>query len=293
MVEQIAPHAEPDAPVLFARLLGVDDQEQILAFLTKTPERNLPLIDAVLNLAPRYDSWDLPPTIYGVFSDEDLCGVASFRPSLIFSAGMSAAAVGQLLPLVERIPNGLLKCESNLVDQVWPVLAARGRRTLIDRIEVGYRLYPEELAPVSRDRPGFARPGRDEDLDDLVYAARASLWEEDRPDPAERDPSGFARWVAGRLARARVVTEAGQLVFVSYADVRRDEGWLIQGVYTWPRVRRRGFAQRGMDAVIREAFASGAAHVQLAVVEGNERATALYKHLGFVPFQRLRTVLFR
>jgi ribosomal protein S18 acetylase RimI-like enzyme len=47
-----------------------------------------------------------------------------------------------------------------------------------------------------------------------------------------------------------------------------------------------------MDSVIREAFASGASHVQLAVIEGNERASALYRHLGFEPFAELRTILF-
>ena len=47
-----------------------------------------------------------------------------------------------------------------------------------------------------------------------------------------------------------------------------------------------------MDSVIREAFASGAGHVQLAVVEGNERAMALYRHLGFESFAELRTILF-
>ena len=47
-----------------------------------------------------------------------------------------------------------------------------------------------------------------------------------------------------------------------------------------------------MDSVVREAFASGASHVQLAVVEGNDRAARLYEQLGFEPFAELRTVLF-
>jgi len=82
------------------------------------------------------------------------------------------------------------------------------------------------------------------------------------------------------------------MVFVAYADVRRPDGWLIQGVYTWPEARRRGFARRGMDSVVREAFASGASHVQLAVVDGNEAALGLYRELGFARFAELRTILF-
>ena len=70
------------------------------------------------------------------------------------------------------------------------------------------------------------------------------------------------------------------------------QGWLIQGVYTWPDARRLGYARKGMDALLREAFAAGASHVQLAVVAGNEPASQLYRKLGFEAFAELRTILF-
>jgi len=130
------------------------------------------------------------------------------------------------------------------------------------------------------------------DLAELVYAARASLREERRPDPGDRDPVGFERWVRGRLARARVAEYEGRLVFVGYADVRRVEGWLVQGVFTWPHMRRRGIAAAAMGGLVEEAFAAGTDHVQLAVIEGNEAGVALYRGLGFRSFARLRTVLF-
>jgi len=41
-----------------------------------------------------------------------------------------------------------------------------------------------------------------------------------------------------------------------------------------------------------EAFARGADHVQLAVVDGNDAAQRLYEGLGFKPFGRVRTILF-
>jgi predicted GNAT family acetyltransferase len=130
------------------------------------------------------------------------------------------------------------------------------------------------------------------DLEDLVTAARASLREEGRPDPFDGDPVGFQQWVRGRLHRARVIVSEGRVRFVGYADVRRSEGWLVQGVYTFPEVRRCGFASAGMSALVEEAFQSGADHVQLAVVGGNTAALELYERLGFEPFGELRTVLF-
>ena len=107
-----------------------------------------------------------------------------------------------------------------------------------------------------------------------------------------------ARWISfprseGRMDRARLVEVEGRVNFVGYADVRRSEGWLIQGVYTWPEWRRRGLASAGMGALLRQAFAQGAEHVQLAVVEGNEPALELYEGLGFRAFLRLRTILFK
>jgi ribosomal protein S18 acetylase RimI-like enzyme len=280
------------AEVLQTRRLGSKDQPEALEYLRGSPAENLVLIDFVARLDGTLGPGEVLPQVFGAYGGGELAGVAALRPSLALSSGMSEAALEAMLPYFARIPSGLLKSDRNLVAPVWKVLEASGRRSVIDRIEVAYRLDPEAMVAAAADLPGVARPARSEDLEELVHAARASLWEEDRPDPADGDPLGFRRWVEGRLHRARVVSERGRTVFVAYADVRRTEGWLVQGVYTWPEVRRRGFARRGMDSVVREAFASGASHVQLAVVEGNERASALYEHLGFEAFGELRTILF-
>jgi len=79
---------------------------------------------------------------------------------------------------------------------------------------------------------------------------------------------------------------------VGYADVRCPRGWLLQGVFTWPELRRHGLAAAGVSELCRRAFGSGAAHVQLAVIEGNRPAEKLYERLGFRRFARLRTLLF-
>ena len=91
---------------------------------------------------------------------------------------------------------------------------------------------------------------------------------------------------------ARVLRIDGEVIFTAWADVALPEGWLVQGVYTWPEVRRHGFARRGMAMLCDEAFSQGASHVQLSVVTGNRAAEDLYSELGFVPAQRLQTVLF-
>ncbi len=275
-----------------ARILRDPDRVQALEYLRADADENLVLIDFVEKLDRVPGPGELPSQICGGFDGDRLLGVVLLRPCVSISWGMTDRVLEALIPHLMRVPSGLMKSDRRSVERIWKGLEALGRRSTIDRVEIAFRLAPDRMVAAAPSLPGVARPARLEDLEELVYAARASLWEEGRPDPADGDPAGFRRWVESRLSRARIVSDQGRMVFVGYADVRRPEGWLIQGVYTWPEARRRGFARRGMDSIVREAFASGAAHVQLAVVEGNEPALALYRELGFERFAELRTILF-
>ncbi len=153
-------------------------------------------------------------------------------------------------------------------------------------------LDPENFRPAAAPAAVRVRTAALADLDRLVEAARASLREESRPDPFVGDPRGFRRWVASRRERALVVERAGRVESVGYADVQLSEGWLLQGVYSWPEQRRKGLAAAGVSALCERAFAAGAGHVQLSVVEGNAAAIALYARLGFRRHAMLRTLLF-
>ncbi|MBY0398717.1 GNAT family N-acetyltransferase [Myxococcota bacterium] len=282
---------------LRARRLSPGDRSAALALLLAAREPNLVLIDHVEHLSDAARAGESPPQLHGAFEGDRLAGLVALRPGIALSHALDEACLEALRPALLRIPSGLLKSDRRTVELLWPHFAAAGREAIIDRIELAYhRSAPPDAGSPERHEddslPGLARPARPGDLEALVHAARASLWEEQRPDPAEHDPVGFARWVESRLPRARVVCEGERVVFVAYADVRSRHGWLVQGVYTWPDVRRRGYARRGMASLLREAFAAGASHVQLSVVAGNERASRLYRKLGFEPFAELRTVLF-
>jgi ribosomal protein S18 acetylase RimI-like enzyme len=233
-----------------------------------------------------------PTELVGLWRRRSLVGVGAVRPCVVLAARLDADTVDAFLPFLDGFLTGLVKTPAEAGDAIWCRLAENGRRALVDRTEVAHLL--ERAAARSLDDGGDAavRDARPSDLPELVEAARASLRDEGRPDPSEGDPEGFRRWVRGRLDRACVVEEAGRVAFVGYADVRRPEGWLVQGVFTRPDARRRGLGRRGVAALCRRAFEAGADHVQLSVVEGNTPATALYASLGFRPFARLRTILF-
>lgn len=276
-----------------ARLLHPHEREAVLAHLAPEARDNLLLMELVARLGESPAPGELHAQVAVVERGDALLGVAALRPSVVFEAGMDASAAVALVPLLEPLGIGLVKSDRRIVDEVWTRLALRGRRhAVIDRLETAYALSPEAMQLVPGRPDCLTRPATPEDLEPLVVAARESLREESRPDPFSGDIRGFRRWVRGRVPRARVVEQDGRVVFVGYADVRRPDGWLLQGIYTWPDRRRRGFAAIGTSDLCREAFADAADHVQLAVVDGNDAARALYEGLGFKPFARLRTVLF-
>lgn len=280
-------------PQLASRYLEIADREAALRYLGRDAVGNLFLLDLTAKLGTRPEAGESRTELVGVWRDDELVAMAGLRPSVVLDANAGDEAIHALLPYLESLSVGLVKSYAPIVDELWRHLALRlYRRSLIDRIETAYSLKRKDAVLVdSRSGEVWRAAGRS-DLADLVIAARESLREESRPDPFSGDEKGFSRWVRGRIPRARVVELDGRVRMVGYADVQRSEGWLLQGIYTWPEYRREGFAAFGVSELCREAFAAGADHVQLAVVDGNDAATRLYESLGFKPFTKLRTILF-
>jgi RimJ/RimL family protein N-acetyltransferase len=262
------------------------------SLLARDPVANLFLIDIASRLGEPPAAGEAPCEMVGAWCDGELVAVGSLRPSIAFSAA-PPEVLAAFLPFLEPIGVGLMKCAAATVDTLWRDLGRnRNRRVVLDRLETAYVVREPEarLAPVRECER--VRDASLEDLEPLVVAARESLREEHRPDPFAGDIRGFKRWVRGRVPRARVVESGGIITCVGYADVRLPAGWLLQGVYCWPEVRRRGFATTAVSDLCREAFEAGAEHVQLAVVEGNAAAHRLYTRLGFRSCGSLRTILF-
>lgn len=264
----------------------------MVAYLRERSRRDLHLLDMAAAAGAAAAPGEQTPQLVGAWRDGELVGVASLRPSVMLDHTLGEEALDALMPFLASVESGLIKSDWGIASALWDRLSSRGRTAMLDRAETAYAIGPGQVASVVPPPGVLLRKAGDSDLEPLVAAARASLREEGRPDPFDGDPVGFRRWVRGRLDRARVVERDGQVVFVGYADVRRPEGWLIQGVYTWPHCRRRGLAAAAMFRLICEAFEAGTDHVQLAVIQDNTAAVGLYRKLGFRPFGELRTILF-
>ena len=275
-----------------AKLLSIADRRPAADYLRRESLCNLPLLDMVATAGAASKPSELVPRLVGAWRGRELVGVASLRPSVMLDTRVDEEVLEVLMPFLASVQSGLIKSDWELASDLWERLSRRGRVAMVDRVETAYSLSLDQAVPVSPPPGVVLRKALESDLEPLVTAARASLREEGRPDPFDGDPAGFRRWVRGRLQRARVAESDGQVVFVGYADVRRPEGWLIQGVYTWPHCRRRGLAAAGMYRLVCEAFEVGTDHVQLAVICDNSAAVGLYQKLGFRPFAKLRTILF-
>jgi ribosomal protein S18 acetylase RimI-like enzyme len=276
-----------------ARLLRSDERPAVLAHLAQSARTNLFLLDLTDRISAPPAPGEMRTEIAVAWRGDAIAGVVGLRPSIVFDAAVTPEAIEAFLPLLESLGVGLVKSPADGVEWFWRQLGRRVyRRALVDRLETAYCLQAPRAKLSAARGAERTRAALVDDLDWLVEAARESLREESRPDPFAGDARGFRRWVRGRVARARVVEQGGQVVFAGYADVQRSEGWLLQGIYTRPEARRRGHASVGVSDLCREAFASGASHVQLAVVDGNQAGQALYERLGFEPFGKLRTILF-
>lgn len=125
-----------------------------------------------------------------------------------------------------------------------------------------------------------------------------------------------ARDASGRmLGLAGFKTEQGSLTGGSLADLAHDYGWLgctwravvlsllerklqpgvlqMDGIFVDASARGQGVGTTLLRAIFDEARARGLSEVQLDVIEGNDRARALYAREGFTPIGTEDTGPFR
>jgi len=287
-----------DMPVRDAsvRLLDECDFAQVGAMLrarvAEGARSDLLLLDLCLEDRPWTGPRSAGARIAGLSRGGEIDGVLSLRPVVALDSHFDPQDLELCIPLLGSLRVSLLKCPERIAAPLWELLRGMGYHAEVDRKEIAFAVEEASFQPEESTSGAGLRPAEEHDLEALVLASRASLVEEGRPDTYELDPRGFRAWVRSRLARARVLERGGEVAFVAWADVARPEGWLVQGVYTWPDHRRRGLCAAGMSDLCREAFSRGADHVQLSVIDGNQAAIRLYERIGFQPFEQLRTVLF-
>ncbi|MGH7727668.1 MAG: GNAT family N-acetyltransferase [Vulcanimicrobiaceae bacterium] len=179
------------------------------------------------------------------------------------------------------------------VRAVWRELAV-GRHdiALVRERQPLYALEPQHFDDSlagARDAVGRATLA---ELDEIAAHSAAMIGGE--IDAAPRTDAAFrertARIIAGdSWWRYRI---DGRLVFMCHLGARSPSTVQIQGVWTPPELRGRGYATRGLAAICARLLALHPT-VSLYVNEFNTRAIAIYARLGFRVVGEFQTILLR
>lgn len=126
------------------------------------------------------------------------------------------------------------------------------------------------------------KPATEEDLDQIVPVHAQMVFEETGIDPLARDAEGFRARCAARVRQGRVWvwTRDGQLVFKTDVVSETPEAVYIEGLWTDPGERGKGYSKRCLASLCRQLSNNSRAVCGFVDVD-NLAARALYQKTGF------------
>jgi len=126
-------------------------------------------------------------------------------------------------------------------------------------------------------------------IDDLVQAQNRIFEDYIIPIRSSRQFfTDFLRSVGGDLRNVLVSLDGDQIVGYVNPVVDGDEGW-IGGIGILPSHRGKGIGTKMMLVAEQECRDKGVRRISLEVIEGNDRAKALYERLGYTGTRRYLT----
>lgn len=219
-----------------------------------------------------------------------ITGVAYFGPQLVLAAD-DDNAVDAFAVELRRHPGMRSFVGPKLaIDRLWKDVSSwHGRPTLVREHQPLYALVPRALVPIADVDVRLAAP---DDADAVIENSAEMMVAELGYDPREHR-QGFGAGVRRGIVQGTwwVWVVDGTLRFQCNVGSRTRATAQIQGVWTPPNQRRRGYATAALSAVARHLLESNAT-LSLYVNDFNVEAIALYERIGFVQVGELSTVIF-
>jgi hypothetical protein len=237
------------------------------------------------------DSLVLDGEMFGAPSSRRLQGVAyASRTGLIVLYAINlevAFAMGDYFR--DRIIVRMVVGPQEETDAFWQGLKSRHEPRL-HRIHRLYTLEPHQLAVPSEDAITIASL---DDLESCCTLGAKMQHEELGVDPMTINPSRFRKRMEELIDRQalHILRHKGEIAFQASTYSTCVDGVQVEGVFTPPAIRRRGFALRGMAAMCVSLF-ERFPRITLHVNEENEGALRLYDRLGFVHYTTFRLIGF-
>jgi ribosomal protein S18 acetylase RimI-like enzyme len=285
-------HRSEPQPLPLRRLVETDRRE-LIGYLERRPEDNVYLLsrvalDGVVNEASLCHG-----RFYGHFVDEALDGVAFFghRRGVVlagesepFVRGAAALALGEEAGWV------ILVSPREAADRFLSHYRWRGRPTHLNRIQDFYVLRPEDL---SEERAAVRRAELS-DLDDIVDMSERMLREDFALAQGSLSRDGIRDSMRRKIRDGQtwVVREGKRMIFKVDVAAQFAGGAQVEGVFTRPDFRGRGYARRGVAGVCAELLQTSR-FVSLHVARENAAARRAYEAVGFRPFGEFRLVLLK
>ncbi len=263
--------------------LDASHEQEVLEFLSHRPLHTVAMVGFIL------DNGLVSPlnrgSFYGCRNDQGkLEGVALIGHATLLET-ISNRAVEALAEIAQTCTTAhMIIGEKERINHFWDFYADAGQnmrhagRELL--FELKWPLEAFEEVPNLR-LATFA------DLELVVPIHARMAFDESGINPLERDPEGFRRRCARRIEQSRtwVWTEGDEVIFK--ADVASDAGSVVylEGVWTNPEQRSRGYGLRCMSQLARTLLRSTRS-ICVLVNEKNKKAHIFYQRAGF----RLRAI---
>ncbi|GAC1401765.1 MAG: GNAT family N-acetyltransferase [Candidatus Velthaea sp.] len=176
------------------------------------------------------------------------------------------------------------------VEQLWERVRTWHPAPVISRAH--QPLYALQPAALVRDSAAGVRPATLDEAELVAEHSAQMMLGELGYDPRV-NRSGFTAAVRRAIAQGSwwVWLVEGELRFQCNVGARTRATAQIQGVWTPPEARGRGYATAALGAIARELLETNAT-LSLHVNDFNRTAIALYERLGFVRVGELSTLLF-
>lgn len=272
--------------MIVVRRAEASERTKALAYIDQAPYEN-----AFLSWVLRNDPQALHAPVFAAWDSDDVRGVVYLGPQIVISAIDDAARLALAEQFAHARRPSLIVGSVVDIRRIEPTARrAFGEPPVVRERQPVYVLQPERLRPA----PG-ARVRRAElsDLELVAYHAAAMTADELGFDPRRADFTTFREGTRRSIERGWcwIWTEDGQLRFKVNLGAVTPYTAQLQGVYTPPEYRSRGYASAGLHAVCKLLLTVHPT-LSLCVNDFNRTARRLYERLGFAEVGALRTLIY-
>jgi uncharacterized protein len=273
------------------RLLTDRDRAEALALCDRDPVVNV--FVAARIRACGLDPMRLGAQAWGYFESGQLTSFCYAGANMV----PVQAGAGAIAAFADRARRQGRRCSSiagpaDAVGELWRQIAPFWDRPR----EIRHRQPLMAIAgsPLVQAEPGV-RLVRQDELSLLLPASVAMFTEEVGISPIGPDGGLAYRARVGELiaaGRSLAKIEDGTVMFKAEVGAVTRDACQVQGVWVPPELRGRGYASRGMAAVVEYARATMAPVVSLYVNDFNAPARAAYRRVGFEEVGTFMSVMF-